>query len=342
MQRRIRIKDVAKLAGVSPAVVSTVMNDRRDAGIRISAETRARVLETIHKLGYVPNPVARNLARGKTQLLGVFTYEALFPIEQTNFFYPFLVGIEQEAEAQDFDLLLFTSGTGNTGKRQVFQRGANRLQLADGAILFGQNAVHEEVIQLQEERYPFVYIGRIEVEKPVCYIAADYVSASQEIVNHLFSQGHRHIAYLGHEMRSLSFKDRESGYRRAYTEHGFTPDPKLMLFQNLDMLRSDHLRTLLESGMTAIVCENHRLAVALLQHAQALKLSIPEAFSFALLSDHNSEPILQGCTTFHIPRYEMGVQAVRQLITMLSHPDTPLDCLTLPCSFVPGHSVRAI
>ncbi len=339
MQRRAKIKDVAKQAGVSPAVVSTVVNNRHDAGIRVSAETRARVLETIHELGYVPNPVARNLAQGKTQLLGVFTYEAIFPIEQSNFFHPFLIGIEQEAEVLGFDLLLFTRSDSKDGKRSVFQQGVNRLQLADGAILFGQNAQREEVLRLQDEGYPFVYIGRLEVDRPVAYVAADYVSAALEVINYLFRSGHYRIAYLGHETRSLSFQDREAGYRRAYATQGLVPDPALISYHSPESLREEHLKAWLAAGMTALVCENHRLATALLGCAENLGLCVPKDFSFALLGDH-SDPLLEGCTTFEIPRYDMGVTAVQLLVSQLSGQSATSQ--TFSCRFVPGRSVREI
>jgi DNA-binding LacI/PurR family transcriptional regulator len=89
---------VAKLANVSPAVVSMVVNQRKDSTIRTRPETVERVWAAVQELGYVTNPVARSLARGQNRILGVVTYEALFPLYQQSFYHPFLIGIEEEAE----------------------------------------------------------------------------------------------------------------------------------------------------------------------------------------------------------------------------------------------------
>jgi DNA-binding LacI/PurR family transcriptional regulator len=132
---RVRLVDVANAVGVSTAVVSHTLSDRTHGTIRVSEATRQRVLRAVRELGYVPNPIARRLARGRTGLIGVFTYEPVFPIDQTNFFHPFLVGIEAEAETQGQDLLLFTKGA-DKGTRNIYVDGVNRLQLADGAVLF--------------------------------------------------------------------------------------------------------------------------------------------------------------------------------------------------------------
>ncbi|MCB0128681.1 MAG: LacI family DNA-binding transcriptional regulator, partial [Caldilineaceae bacterium] len=97
MQKRPRQTDVAKLAGVSPATVSVILNNRLDGNVRISAETRARVLDAVEQLGYVTDPVARSLAGGRNSLLGVFAFDEIFPPQQRNLRYSFLVGIEHEA-----------------------------------------------------------------------------------------------------------------------------------------------------------------------------------------------------------------------------------------------------
>jgi LacI family transcriptional regulator len=76
---------------------------------RASEQTRRRVLDIAEHLGYTVNPVARNLVGGRNRLLGVYTFEAAFPIEARDSYQEFFVGIEHEAELAGYDLLLFTS-----------------------------------------------------------------------------------------------------------------------------------------------------------------------------------------------------------------------------------------
>ena len=338
-KRRPRQVDVARHAGVSPAIVSLVLNGKTDDKIRISPQTIERVRASMRELGYMPNPMARSLATGHNRILGVFTYEPIFPLHTENFYFPFLVGIEDEAEAQDYDLLLYTRSRRSESRRSVYRDGVNQLLMADGAILFGRDVARDEVDRLRDEGYPFVSIGRIEAGGAVPYVAADYTGATFEIMQHLAGSGHRRVAYLGAPDRAVSYRDRERGYRMAHDELDLEPSDGRVLFQDPETLSGEHLDALIAAGATAIVCENHRLAVALLRLARERGLRVPRDFSFALLGDHHGAiDALANATTFRIPLYEMGVRAVRMLAATLEGTTLPLP-VTLPCDFVPGHTV---
>ena len=182
MRQKIRISDVAKAAGVSAATVSAVVNNPPGSQIRVGDATRQRIWDAVHALGYVTNPVARSLAGGKNHIIGIFTYESIFPLEYHNFYYPFLIGLEEEAQARGYDLLLFTSASLPQGGRSVYRQGANRLPLADGVIFLGLNENKEELATLVEQGYPLVFIGRRELPRgELSYVAADYAQATAEI-----------------------------------------------------------------------------------------------------------------------------------------------------------------
>lgn len=339
-KRRPRLVDVARHAGVSPALVSLVLNDKTGEKIRISAQTTARVKASIRELGYMPNPMARSLATGQNRILGVFTYESVFPVQTESFYFPQLVGIEDESVAQDYDLLLFTRSRHHGGKRSVYRDSVNQLLMADGAILFGRDPVRDDVERLVDEGYPFVSIGRMDVAGAVSYVAAEYAGATHEVVEHIAAHGHRAIAYLGAPDRATSYTDRERGFRAAHEVLELPLDEARMLFLDPEALRSEVLDRLLDAGTTAIVCEHHRLAVALVRVARERGLVAPQSFSLALLGEHpRVADTLANCTTFRIPLYEMGVQAVKMLVDRLDGTTTVAQQKTLPCDFVPGHTV---
>lgn len=335
-RRRPRQADVAKLANVSPAIVSMVLNNRRDSSARMSAETEKRVWEAVRTLGYVPNPVARSLASGQNRMLGVFTYEAIFPLEQRNFYYPFLIGIEQEAEDQGYDLILFTSATGKGRSRRIYQDQVNRLQLADGAILLGQGEDKDELKRLLEDGFPFVFVGRREMPGiDVAYAAASYAKATEEVVTHLVELGHRRIGYLGALGEREATQDREEGFRRAHISLGLKVDSSLVI--RPAQVSPSLLSHLLDAGVTAFAVEDDLLAHDLVAAATELGRRVPQDFSFALLGDPlNPSEAQPDWTTFKIPRLEMGRQAVRLLLQQLAAPDLEPQRFTLPCVFVPG------
>ncbi|MEZ4833964.1 MAG: LacI family DNA-binding transcriptional regulator [Caldilineaceae bacterium] len=332
--------DVARLAGVSPATVSLVLNGRIGGNVRISEETRQRVLDAIQALGYVVNPVARSLAGGENRLLGVFTYEAIFPIQNQDFYYPFLIGIEEEAAALGYDLLLFTGRGEKDGRRTIFHDGVNRLAMADGAVLLGLEKDKHELIRLVQEGYPFVFVGRREVaDVDLAYVAADYVEATATVLADIFDHGHRRVAYLGMPVDNESANDRLSGYHLAHERRQYVVDARFVHRLKIDAITPAFVQQHLDLGVSAFVAEHDSAVEALISAGDALGKRIPHDFSLAMLGDPLSgRKELAEITAFTIPRRQMGVHAVRLLLDILTG-KSETKHVTLPCRFVAGSSV---
>jgi DNA-binding LacI/PurR family transcriptional regulator len=343
-KRKSRISDVAKLARVSPATVSVVLNDQVGKSVRVSPETVQRVRQAALQLGYVASPLARRLAGGRNQILGIFTYEAVFPIESRNFYYPFLVGIEEEAQQTEYDLLLFTSSITPDGNRSVFRGQINRLQLADGAIFLGLGEDKRELAALRDEGFPFVYIGRREVPGgEISYVAADYTSATAEVVAYILQNGHQKVGYLRSHLGREAHVDRLSGYILALEDSGLPFEQDLIWSLERDEIDPRRVAAWLGQGITAFVTENNSLGFALLQSARELGKRPPDDFSMAVLGD----PLvpnenLPDWTMFRIPRRAMGAQAVQLLVKILDDAENfnhdPYQ-VTLSCAFEPGATV---
>jgi len=340
--KRPRQTDVARLAGVSPTTVSLVINNRIGGTVRITEETRQRVLAAVDELGYTVDPAARRLAGGFNAMLGVFTFEPIFPLVHRDFYYDFLMGIENEAEKQGYDLLLFTSSGDGGGKRRIYNVGVNRLRMADGSILLGYAANRDEIERLIGEGYPFVFVGRREARSgPVAYVAADYKNATATVISHMLAHGHRRIAYVCEDTGAESQEDRRSGYRAALEAAGIAHDPSLDTpVDGPDQITPDWVKAQMDAGATAFVAEIGPIGHRLVESLNALRLRPPDDFSFASLGD----PLVEDnpypdTTTFRIPRQEMGAAAVRLLAQMLEGELSEVPQVTLDCSFVPGGTV---
>ena len=160
MVRRLTQRDIAIFAGVSQATVSLVLNEAKSAEGRIPPETRERVLKAIRDTGYVADPIARSMVKGANRILGVFTYQPAFPIAQADFYTPFLMGIEEEAERLSYDLLLMTAAArDDNGRKRIFGE-TGRLRLADGCLILGSQFDRDELAQLVAGDYPYVAVGR--------------------------------------------------------------------------------------------------------------------------------------------------------------------------------------
>ncbi|PSK95422.1 LacI family transcriptional regulator [Murinocardiopsis flavida] len=194
-RRRVTQKDIARMTGVSQAVVSLVLNNRTDTGVRIAPETRARVLRAIRDTGYVADPAARSLVARRNRILAVFTAEGAFPHHDR--YRQLLAGVEAGAERTGSDLLLLSSAPVSDGRRRIF-RGDERFRLADGLLVLGGEVDRSELVRLADEEHPCVSVGPGgDPGGPVPSIGADYPAAAAALVRRAVRLGHTRLAYIG-------------------------------------------------------------------------------------------------------------------------------------------------
>jgi DNA-binding LacI/PurR family transcriptional regulator len=340
-QKRPTQKEVAERAGVSQGVVSQVLNDRQGT-IRVHPVTRERVLQTIEEMGYAPNIAARSLVGGRTHIMGVFTYEPVFPTDTRNFFYPFLEGIEEAAAALNYDLLLHTRSAGTEGGRRVYQNSSSRLSLTDGTLILGELGEPSrigEVARLIGEGHPVVFLGRRELPGlSPAWVAADYVSGTEQAVTELVRLGHRRLLYLGGTRNHESAADREAGYRQGMLRLGETPRVRRVDPSEISAALAARVHA---SGVTGLLIENDELAARWLETATRAGLSAPQDYSFAVLGDPiSARPRPRPWAALEIPRREMGQEAVRVLNALLN--GRHVETLSLPCRWRPGDTLGPV
>jgi DNA-binding LacI/PurR family transcriptional regulator len=334
--RVARQADVARLAGVSQSAVSRVISGDASSS-RIPEETRRRVQDAIAQLGYVPNPVARNLRGKRTQLLGVHTFEPLFPHARESFYFEFLLGIEERAEESGHDLVLFSSTGDGSGTRRIYRAETNRLTIADGSILLGMTPDRAELARLWQDGYPFVHIGRRDVPgAPFPCIVPDYWSAAAEIVERLHALGHRSIAYVRDSIGGEPYDDRRAGYREA-VEHLKLRDDSPGYTDEVAGLPDAVVDALATGRATAAVVESERIADTLRARLAERGVSIPVDVSVAVLEDTAATGA--GWSDLRIPRKEIGRIAVDRLIAMVEDPTAPRESVLVRCELVAGTTV---
>ncbi|WP_424530597.1 LacI family DNA-binding transcriptional regulator [Sphaerisporangium viridialbum] len=342
-QRRATQVDIARRAGVSQATVSLVLSGGAVSD-QIAESTRQTVLAAAAELGYSVNVAARSLKGGRNHLLGLYTFEPVFPTDQRDFYFPFLMGVEEETARQGYDLLLFSSV--GSGDRAIYSGGVNRLKIADGCVLLGRNVRREELAELVREDFPFVFIGRRELEgAELSYVGADYVTATSDLVAELVRLGHRRILYLRAVEDTEPTRDREAGYRQGLAAAGVAVDESLIrgLADPADLSPEFVERWTGADGVTAILVEpseDNRLTAALDAISAAGRVRFPGDCSIALLGDPPSwTPELRDWTRFSLPRAEMARTAVRMLVDLLGGPAGAPRQVTVPCGFVAGDSI---
>ncbi|GAA5137662.1 LacI family DNA-binding transcriptional regulator [Pseudonocardia adelaidensis] len=341
---RPRQADIAKLAGVSQATVSLVLGGKPDV-VGIAADTVRRVHEAADELGYVADPAALRLARRQNYLLGVHTFSATFPVDIENSYYPFLAGIEEQAGARGYDIVLFT-GSAPESRPAAGRAGAiHRLRLADGCILFGRRVPRDEIARLLDDDYPVVYIGRRnELGDRLPYVGADYVTASRDVVLRLAGLGHEKIRYVREEDVALASEDRQAGVLQGLAEAGLTGVAPPVLPCAAEDVTADWVRTEVDAGVTAFVTEATDTSVVARAVGRAIAaagLRCPQDVSLAMLGEYVVQPAGEPVTTgFAVPRREMGRAAVDLMIDLLAGAPVPARRRQslMACAFVAGET----
>lgn len=339
---RLTQRDIARIAGVSQATVSLVLNDAKAAAGRIPDETRERVQKAIRETGYVADPIARRMAKGLNRILGVFTYEPAFPSAQADFFAPFLFGIEETAQTLGYDLLLLTGAPANRGKRKIFDEN-NRLRLADGCVILGREFDRTELKRLVAGDYPFVAVGRRDpvgdpLGAPVPYVGADYVEATAEMVRRARAKGHTKLAYVGPSKGAESSVDRWAGFSSALADGAelalHIPEVGGKALPMLEAIRA--------SGATVVFFTEMADAVIVDAAARSQNLAVPGDLSIVVLGSH-LRPMQSGTrfTTFSVPREEMARRATQMLCERIEAGSAG-EQVVLPCEPVEGETLGAI
>ncbi|MFB4271488.1 LacI family DNA-binding transcriptional regulator [Nonomuraea sp. GTA35] len=326
--------DIAREAGVSQSTVSMVLTGSGDLG-RISAETQRKVLRAARQLKYVSASQQRATAgpRQAPLLLGVHTFEPIFPTSARDYYFEFLQGIEEQAGIEGCNLVLFTAAPNEDGVRRLYSGSMNGLRQANGSLLLGHHTHREDLARLAADRHPFVYIGHREVPgTEISYVGGDYRAATGRIVDDLVGLGHRTFAYLGEAKRDEPQTDRWEGFRAALERFGLpVPEP---LFARPDDLTAQWLDQAVRDGATAVLVEAVSLVRVLAAMARLRSIDIPADLSLVLLvDDPGGESGLDPLATLCIPRNAMGRRAVSLLTSQITDPVGDYERqILLPCT----------
>lgn len=309
-----RQSDIARAANVSQAAVSMVLNGRASEN-GIPESTQKRISAALVEAGYVPNAAARSLRGGRNGLIGVHTFERVFPISSEDYYNEFLNGIEEQAVDEGLDLVLFASTQRPDGSRSIYGNGSNRLRLADGAIMLGFETNDDELVRLAGEDYPFVFIGRREVPgTPIPYVTANYHEAMEPVVRLLTDAGHRSVVYLGSPLRRPAQRERLSGIEHFAGESGLTVQ---IDFREPDQITAAWLNDLIADGTTAIIAETYDAAQPLHAVVSASGVKVPEQLSVVCLESDSLHDENGSWSRVGVPRKEMGRRAVRLLLQLM-------------------------
>ncbi len=330
--------DVARLAGVSRATVSYVLNGQTGGRVPISDETRQRVLAAVAELDYVPDARAQALRSGSTKTIGL-----IIPDIHNPHFWQVADGVEQEAHAAGYHILLSSIPPEKEGAEDIFTNLSHRR--IDGLVMVPSFIYQSERAQktlagLLKRGVPAVGImaERSGANYKFDRVISDYRDITFEIMAHLLLLGHRRIGLIfGIAVPELGM-DRLSAYRESLQAAGLPVDPELVVQCGPTIEDSyQAARRLLEmpARPTALLAINDLLAVGALRAIRDLGLQVPQDVS---LFGYDDIPV----SNYLVPRLStaskdgenMGREAFRLLLARLQDPDRPRQEVRLPARLI--------
>ena len=209
------IKDVAKAAGVSTATVSAVVND----SAYVSPQLRSRVLSAINELRYAPSTIARNLKRGRSQLIALVVADLANP-----FFSRIVWAAEAAVAAWGYSLVIFNSDEKPELEKRILSR--IRMLSCDGVVLVPVGVPSQYAQRDWDGRsIPMVLFGRVVDDDRSDTVTIDNLAAGRQATNYLLDLGHRRIGSITGPLQLTTARGRHDGMLEAMRARGVEPAP---------------------------------------------------------------------------------------------------------------------
>jgi LacI family transcriptional regulator len=329
--------DVARIAGVSRATVSFVINDATDGRVPISEETRQRVIKAVEELGYIPDTRAQALRSGDTKTIGL-----IIPDMHNPHFWETVNGIEQGARKAGYHLLLSSMELNLKYGVDIFKDLAGRR--IDGLILMGHLIEESEeakitLAQLLKRRLSIVEINdHPNLDHEIDCVYSDYRAVAGEAMDHLLSLNHRRIGIVyGAKSPELAI-DRFEPYQDRLQAAGLAFDPGLVVYCGpaLEDGYQAALQLLERSPRpTAVLAINDLMAMGVLRAAGDLGLSVPKDLSLVSFDDIPvAQYLVPRLTTASKDSVRLGREAVRLVLERIQNPNQPRQKLQIPARLI--------
>ncbi len=281
--KKISIKDIAQSLGVSPTLVSMVLNGKGDEN-GISSITQKRVIETAAKLNYKPNQTARSLRMGRSETIGLIVSDI------SNPFYAKIAGrIERKASVLGYNLFVCSTYENPEKESELIQMLKNRN--VDGMIISSSAENIEEIKSLRSDNYPFVLIDRNLDISDVNLVSVDNFKGAYEATQHLIETGRKTIAFLSITPSYISTMIyRKKGYLRALTDNSLPQNKLLQKEIRFDRINEDTEKAVNElfnsnPDIDAVFSSNNSITVACLKTFSEMKIMIPQDLALVSFDD---------------------------------------------------------
>lgn len=315
MEKKVSIKDVANLAGVSVSTDSRALNN----GSYVSPGTRERIMDAVEQLNFRPNYFAKALKVGVSKIIALILPNINNPV------YALITqGVESIARAKGYNVIL--CNTDENINTELEHISLLKDRNVDGFIFATARSDTHHIDNLVAAGIPTVDVMRYSLGANA--VTVDNFKIGYDATTYLIRHGHKKILIFTGDDNIVSYKLRTDGYRQALIEHGIEFEESNVISSKVEdtvILRHTVVDTIKRGSVPdAIFCVNWPRAIGVYGAAKELGLKIPEDLSVFGVDDLEFIPFLDPpLTTVSQPFYEMGRKAAEVLLQELSQAENP-------------------
>lgn len=331
--RKPTIGDVARIANVSTATVSYVLNGKN----RVGEQARQRVENAVRKLGYQPDMAALGLSSKCTHTVGLVIPYAAEHVFSTPFFPELLCGISRHLSANGYAMLLSTTQPGAETVSAV--EGLVRSRGVDGLVFVGTKLSDQPFLEgLVREGVPLVCVGGQPDNSLICSVDADNSGGAMLAVQYLLDQGHKRIGIINGPEEYALAADRLSGYTHALQSAGIQVDPAWISSGPYTVAGGYQCMMKLlerEVQLDAVLVAGDITAVGAYNALVDRGLSIGRDIALVGFGDTSLAAAMQPpMTVVRQPVQKLGTEAVLMLLELMKGETLPSRQVVLPVELV--------
>lgn len=314
-KKRVSIKDIARLAGVSSPTVSRALHGRG----RISDATRERITKLADEVGYMPSLVARGLVTQRSYCVGLIVPQFADPFQSEV-----AQGVEDEARQHGYSLFMASAGVDPARELEIARTFHGRQ--VDGIVVSASRAGNRYLELGRESGIPIVQINtHVEDDKFHSIRHDDYTGICQ-LMRYLIQCGYQRIAHVGNERGIRATVDRYRAWSDTMQAAGLKPElavngPNGRIYGGTvaGELLLTRAQQLWGSPPEAICCYNDTMAVGVLSVLRQHQLRVPDDIALTGFDDIDIAAFVEPpLTTWRQPRHKMGVEAMKVLLSLIN------------------------
>jgi DNA-binding LacI/PurR family transcriptional regulator len=329
----VTLEEVARVAGVSRATVSRVVNESP----RVRPDIRVTVEAAIRQLGYTPNRAARSLVTRRSDSIAVVITEPTGRLFSDPFFPRVVRGVSGELAARDLQLVLLMPSRSEEERTIRYLTGGH----VDGALLVSLHGDDPTPGALAERGVPVVFVGRPPLHTEVSYVDVDNRQGGARATGHLLAAGCRRVVTVAGPSDMAVGLDRLQGYRDALRSGGTPAEEAVAVGDFTYEGGAAAMKRLLDAApdLDGVFCASDLMAAGALGVLLAHGRRVPEDVRLVGFDDSpiaaTTRPPL---TSVGQPIEEMGREAVRLLLDEIDRPGRPPRRVVLATELVPRAS----